>query len=130
MERCANCGDKIGNLETPHVWKDKVVCKPCYVRLSDINPAPPEPAPTPVIPYSTKKTAELQRAAASMKDFIICPNPHCGYQGAARRVSKGSGAVLILLLLLWVIPGLIYFVVYYGYELQCPRCGIKVRDVH
>ena len=37
-EACANCGDVIGKLETPHVWKENVVCARCYAKL---NTAPP-----------------------------------------------------------------------------------------
>jgi hypothetical protein len=34
MESCANCERKIGNLETPMAWRDKVVCGDCYSFLS------------------------------------------------------------------------------------------------
>ena len=29
LEACANCGRKIGRLETPHVWKGSIVCAQC-----------------------------------------------------------------------------------------------------
>ena len=29
-ETCANCGRKIGRLETPHVWKENIVCAQCH----------------------------------------------------------------------------------------------------
>ena len=33
-EKCANCGSKIGKLETPYVWEeDNTVCESCYNRL-------------------------------------------------------------------------------------------------
>jgi hypothetical protein len=34
MESCENCGAAIGNLETPGLWKDHVVCASCYARLT------------------------------------------------------------------------------------------------
>ena len=58
----------------------------------------------------------------------FCPNPNCGYSGPPERKSKGSGLILILLLLLWVLPGILYAIIYNGYALSCPRCGVKVRD--
>jgi DNA-directed RNA polymerase subunit RPC12/RpoP len=39
MERCENCGGIVGNLETPYVWRDKVVCVACHQRLSTNEPS-------------------------------------------------------------------------------------------
>lgn len=33
-ETCDNCGDPIGKLETPQLWKDHVVCSECLRKLS------------------------------------------------------------------------------------------------
>jgi hypothetical protein len=33
-DACANCGRVIGKLETPHVWRDNVVCAPCHKVLT------------------------------------------------------------------------------------------------
>jgi hypothetical protein len=33
MEKCANCGSVIGDLETPRVWSDRVVCGDCHKKL-------------------------------------------------------------------------------------------------
>lgn len=33
MEICENCGRAIGNLETPTLWRDRVVCGECHKRL-------------------------------------------------------------------------------------------------
>lgn len=41
METCANCGRTIGNLETPHLFREQVVCPECANRLSrQVNPPP------------------------------------------------------------------------------------------
>jgi hypothetical protein len=46
VETCANCGVQIGQLETPFVWKDKIVCAACHRRLATANlPQPIPPAP-------------------------------------------------------------------------------------
>lgn len=37
-EACENCGTKIGNLEQPFVWQDRVVCGVCYRRLTTSGP--------------------------------------------------------------------------------------------
>jgi hypothetical protein len=33
-EGCKNCGRIIGKLETPYVWRDAMVCGPCYKILN------------------------------------------------------------------------------------------------
>jgi len=32
-EKCLNCGNGIGNLETPYIWNGHVVCRSCYAKL-------------------------------------------------------------------------------------------------
>lgn len=42
VERCANCEQMIGNLETPNIFRDQVVCAECHKRLSESVDAPLE----------------------------------------------------------------------------------------
>jgi hypothetical protein len=126
IQTCANCGSTIGKLETTQLYQEHVVCGACYSRLSAQVPAEP-------IGYATPRT--VAAAPAGPVSFhnahgppIICPNPNCGYTGPSERKSKGSAVMMILLLLLWVLPGLIYAFVYNGHVLSCPNCGIKIRD--
>lgn len=35
MEICQNCNTCIGDIETPNVWRDQVVCNECHTRLSN-----------------------------------------------------------------------------------------------
>ncbi len=35
LETCLNCGAKIGQLETPHLWKEQIVCGQCWKRLCE-----------------------------------------------------------------------------------------------
>ena len=58
---------------------------------------------------------------------VVCPNPNCGYRGKGKRKSRGSILVFLLLLLLGIIPGIIYFLVMSGYRLHCPECGTFCR---
>jgi hypothetical protein len=57
---------------------------------------------------------------------IICPNPRCDYQGPARRVARGSFLVGFILLCLFILPGLLYFMLKSGYRYYCPKCGLQV----
>ncbi len=34
MEKCCNCGCEIGDLETPHIWGNAIVCAKCRQKLS------------------------------------------------------------------------------------------------
>ena len=31
MEKCENCGTTIGDLETPYVWRERVICGKCLL---------------------------------------------------------------------------------------------------
>jgi hypothetical protein len=117
LEKCANCDRPIGRLETPYLYQSQVVCKSCYDRL------------VPVATYATPAAApKPPMAAQAYGDYIICPNPNCGYTGPGQKKSKGSAVVMILLLLLWVVPGILYAIIYNGHVIVCPKCGMKVRD--
>jgi hypothetical protein len=43
IEQCQNCGYKIGQLETPFLWSDAIVCRACYAKLA--SAAAPLPRP-------------------------------------------------------------------------------------
>jgi hypothetical protein len=42
MEKCQNCERPIGNLETPMLWEDAVVCAECHSKLSTKPSRPSE----------------------------------------------------------------------------------------
>jgi hypothetical protein len=48
MDTCANCGDRIGKLETPFSWKDQTVCAACHAKLKQAAVLHDD-----VIPYAT-----------------------------------------------------------------------------
>ena len=58
---------------------------------------------------------------------MICPNPNCGYQGAAISQPKGSRFALWVLMFLVLIPGLIYGMFFSGRRYCCPRCRTVVE---
>jgi hypothetical protein len=59
---------------------------------------------------------------------IICPNPNCRYEGPPRKVARGSALVGILLLFLFILPGILYLVFMQGYRYYCPKCGLQIRN--
>jgi len=34
LDTCANCGQSVGRLETPKIWKGHTVCTACYKKLA------------------------------------------------------------------------------------------------
>jgi hypothetical protein len=63
-ETCANCERIIGKLETPHLWKEHVVCAQCHAVLSS---TPAETAPYPeacAMPTSAELEADLAEHSA------------------------------------------------------------------
>jgi hypothetical protein len=57
---------------------------------------------------------------------IICPNARCGYVGYPRRAARGSIAVGCLLTLIFLVPGILYFLFFSGYRYLCPNCGVQL----
>lgn len=60
--------------------------------------------------------------------FRICPNPHCGYRGPTILQSRGDGWILLCLLLLILPAGILYAVIFSGYRLACPHCGLTINE--
>ncbi len=57
-QKCANCNEKIGNLEPSFVCGDKIVCERCHKRLASTrcDQAPPEPK---IVPHDSDSLAWL-----------------------------------------------------------------------
>lgn len=146
LEKCANCGHVIGRLETPHIWQEQVVCAPCHRRLEEERAAsdnadaattaagirreagvadtyPGAAPPAPVVPdHATAAQYEPVAPAGPVR----CPA--CGSMVVAKKVDKSSVLIAILLLLLWILPGILYMMFCTGYVYECPRCGAKIAD--
>lgn len=45
MEQCANCERTIGNMETPHIWRESIVCETCFKMLSPKDRTTSTPTP-------------------------------------------------------------------------------------
>jgi hypothetical protein len=129
LETCANCGRAIGKLEMPHLWNEQVVCGECINRLS-----PPVTTATPSTPTQSLEqlSQQLSRNHTDqpprrnlMPGERVCPNPNCGFCGKGKREARGSGVIFVILILLWIIPGLIYWALCGGYRIVCPKCGME-----
>jgi len=59
---------------------------------------------------------------------IIWANVNCGYRGPAKKQSRGDVLTMAVLLLLGVLPGLLYAIIYYGHRYSRPQCGMQVSS--
>jgi len=78
---------------------------------------------------------ETKEVESNSKDYIIpqkgeiiCPNPNCGYVGKPKKVARGSCLIGIILLCLFLLPGILYFMFMSGYRYQCLRCGVQISS--
>jgi len=58
---------------------------------------------------------------------IICPNSNCRYRGLPKKIPRGNAIIGLLLCLLFLLPGVLYFIFKGGYRYVCPRCGMQLR---
>ena len=59
-----------------------------------------------------------------IKGAIICPN--CNTDVIPLDKPRGKIWIGLLLCLLYVVPGLIYFLLMSGYKKECPKCGYTI----
>jgi predicted RNA-binding Zn-ribbon protein involved in translation (DUF1610 family) len=129
---CANCGEKIGRLETPQVFKGEVVCAVCREKLgaNDVPDWVDEISADAERPPSYETAAMTRRRMSAnvveKKSARCCPS--CGSTEPPVKRRKGSMAMFLVLLFLMVLPALIYMVIYDGYVYVCPKCGAKIAD--
>lgn len=112
-ETCANCGGAIGNLETPRVWNDHVVCVACHEKLvpavvgyagpampgrTDPIQSPPQRKTQTV--EQTGKSWKLQQLLSVLCIVVGATLTMVGYQTQARAIGA-IGAVLLLAGFAW-----------------------------
>ncbi len=67
-------------------------------------------------------TQERARLATERRTGnYTCPN--CGHLGVPEKVARGNPLLCALLLLLFIVPGVLYGLVYGGYKGVCFNCG-------
>lgn len=77
-------------------------------------------APQPTVNSGTQEQQEPSR------EIVICPN--CQSAVKPRKESKGSTLVMLVLLLLFIVPGMIYGLFRGGYKHVCPKCGHTLAE--
>jgi hypothetical protein len=136
MEKCANCERIIGNLETPMLFQEKVVCPQCHASLAASSPKPIEPldyAPSGFGAWVDRQEQTiLSEPDAPVDDPSSGPVrscPICGSTRPPRRRSKGSCLVLLILLLLFLLPGVLYAMFFSGHVWVCPDCHATLGEI-
>jgi hypothetical protein len=139
LETCRNCGRTIKGMEQAFVFDDHVVCEDCRRELlrakieKQKHYTPPqeeelveqirEVAEAEVIPYATP--ARYEPPSPPPISSAVPPCPGCGARAAAIRKQQGSMGLCVLLLLLWLLPGILYYALCCRYAMVCPQCGLK-----
>ena len=59
-EKCANCGRQIGELETPQIWRDNVVCSLWRIQLEAGSPPPASPRPPAAVAAAPRRDWRLR----------------------------------------------------------------------
>ncbi|XOF33163.1 MAG: hypothetical protein ACL93V_14290 [Candidatus Electrothrix sp. YB6] len=82
-----------------------------------------------VVAESSRRKKEEERQAEAIrqerqKGIYMCPN--CGYYGKPKQMHQGSVLLMFLLLSVYVIPGIIYALIFNGHKGVCPKCGTVV----
>lgn len=55
---------------------------------------------------------------------VVCP--YCKEEMKPRKKARGNTLVGLFLCLLFLLPGIIYFIAYSGYDKVCRNCGMKL----
>jgi multidrug efflux pump subunit AcrB len=97
LEKCTNCERTIGNLETPYLFKNEVVCKDCHGRLSQQN-----------LPQQATSQAVVTRAVPVQERIVVVQEPQTGRIQTIERTGKKWKA-LMLISVLMTIAGFIAF---------------------
>ena len=68
----------------------------------------------------SRQHAERQKQERMLQNIYDCP---CGFSGKAKIKSRGNILTAMFLLCLYILPGLIYIIIFSGYKAVCPNCG-------
>jgi len=99
---CPYCAEKIK--------RKAVKCRHCGTNLTSEQPV-----------------AQPAISTIRLRNEVRCPV--CQSSSPPAEAKKGSALVLFVLLLLWILPGVIYWIFCSGYAYVCPECGYKYGDM-
>ena len=96
---CANCGNLIGNLETPYLWGENVVCAGCYQRLAASTmgliphyATPAAPARTRTTHVTTELTGKRFKAQMLLSAFLAIAGVAAMVLGLQSSPAIGAGS--------------------------------------
>lgn len=72
-----------------------------------------------IIGYKKKPEKELPE--------IICTNANCGYKGKPSREKQRSTLVFVFLFIMWMLPGIVYYLLVPEFKYWCPECQTKLK---
>jgi hypothetical protein len=127
VETCTQCGGAIGEVGTPYVWKDRIVCAACNSRLRagrGGTAAPSAGVATVVAPAPAQVRTAFYAGATGR--HMQCVVVGCGYRGPAVETREYSRPLAVILLSFGIIPGVIYLLLHRTVNIRCPRCGATV----
>lgn len=78
-------------------------------------------------PEELLDVAEATKYTEIQKGIFECP--HCGHCGVPKRRPRGEMLIFLLLLCLFVVPGLIYAISNHGFKGVCAKCGRTLIDI-
>jgi len=58
---------------------------------------------------------------------IICTNANCGYKGEPSREKQRSMIIFLFLFCLWILPGIVYYLMVPEYKYWCPECQTALK---
>jgi|GEM_PF-5113869 len=85
MEDCENCGTRIGKLETPHLWQERVVCAECHKKLTVASAR--SMASPPIVSLKCENCGGSLEVSDDIERFA------CQYCGAEMLVQRRGGTV-------------------------------------
>ena len=123
-ETCANCGDVVGQLETPMVWHDHVVCARCHAKLAASNRAAPAVERLPR--DASGRVAQYPPGTGG--PVLRCP--HCDYYGSTKTRGKKAWTVVSIFGFLMDDPLVAVggAVGAAGKYLDCPVCNRTIAE--
>ena len=132
--RCRHCG----NLMVPAEWQEWVLSwrdLPEPERKKRWDAMPPEQqdlcrSVDAILPRSASHPQAPAPPSGTFLegDAMVCPNPNCNYRGPSKKVPRGNAGLGCLLLVFFVVPGILYFMLTSGYRYVCPACGLQIRS--
>jgi hypothetical protein len=114
VDNCENCGKPLDKLARRFEWDGHEVCWDCFEELR--RPDPGITGTRMLEPEAPRRMTALEMRCGS-----------CGQTVVPVKTKRGDLGLGIVLLLIMMLPGIIYFMFCYGDDFFCPRCKGKLH---